>query len=208
MTKAYDRKLKNESEKNFHRFEVFRDLGPARKYKDAAKILNNEISKNIQNSQKKSHKKITEAALRQNAQKWFWKERCSLYDAEKIYEDAINNEEDFKKTNQKIIDILKKGIEFLETKLESIFRNDDEYATTTQIRAISDAMYILDNINKNYRLCTGRSTDNSQLTGDMMHTVNAKVQQETKSVFEIIDSFDKELSEIDANGKSGSTKDT
>ena len=51
MTKAYDRKLKNESEKNFHRFEVFRDLGPARKYKDAAKILNNEISKNIQKDQ-------------------------------------------------------------------------------------------------------------------------------------------------------------
>ena len=87
-------------------------------------------------------------------------------------------------------------------------KNEDNYATTTQIRAISDAMYILDNVNKNYRLCTGRSTDNSQLQGDVSHTVKATVHKETKSVFEIIHEFDEELSEINASGKTGSKKDT
>lgn len=203
--KPYDKKMNRESDKIYHRFEVHRDQGPTRSYKKTAKILNDELSQVSQNT---SDNKITEDALRKNAQKWFWNERCSLYDAEKIYKDALNKDEDFKKVNKKIINVLKQSIDFLGEKLESLFKNEDNYATTTQIRAISDAIYILDNVNKNYRLCTGRSTDNSQLQGDVSHTVKATVHKETKSVFEIIHEFDEELSEINASGKTGSKKDT
>jgi hypothetical protein len=161
VPKPYDKKMKGESDKMYHRYEVHRDLGPNRSYKKTAKILNDEIS---QNSQKgSSDKKITEETLRKTAEKWFWNERCGLHDANEIYKEALEQDADFRETNQQIITILKNIIDFLEEKFESIFRNDDNYAATTQVRLLSDAVGILDRTIYNYRLSCGKSTDNKEL---------------------------------------------
>lgn len=161
VLKPYDKKMKGESDKMYHRYEVHRDQGPNRSYKKTAKILNEELSHLSQNENQ--DKIITEKALQKNAERWFWNERCGLHDANEIYKEALEQDEDFRETNQKIIEILKNIIDFLEEKFESIFRNDDGYATTTQMKLISDAMSILDKAIYNYRLSCGKSTDNKEL---------------------------------------------
>ena len=153
-------KMKGESEKMHHRFQVYNGPGE-RDYQKTADILNEEKSRNSQNES--PIRKITPEALRKNAQTWFWNERCSLDDAKKILKDAEELDEDFRVYNKKIINILKELLDFLEEKLSAIYRNDDDYATSTQMNVLANAMNILDKAVYNYRLACGRSTDNKEL---------------------------------------------
>ncbi len=152
--------MKGESDKVHHRFEVFNGPGE-RDYKKTADILNEEKSQRSQN--KTPQRKITEEALRKNAERWLWNERCSLDDANKILKDAEELDENFRKTNKKIIQLLEELIDFLADKLQSIYINADNYATSTQMNVLSNAMNILDKAIYNYRLSCGRSTDNKEL---------------------------------------------
>ena len=153
-------KMKGESDKMHHRFEVYNGPGQ-RNYQKTADILNEEMSEMSENGT--PHRKVTVEALMKNAERWLWKERCALDDAKKILDDAQELDEDFREYNKKIIKILKSLIDFLEEKLESIYMNEDDYATSTQINVLSNAMNILDKAIYNYRLSCGRSTDNKEL---------------------------------------------
>lgn len=169
-------KMKGESAKMHHRFEVYNGPGQ-RDYRKTADILNEEKSQNSQNNS--PHRKVTPEALRKNAEKWLWKERCAIDDANKILKDAEELDADFREYNKKIIDILKGLIDFLDNKLELIYANVDEYATTTQINILSNAMNILDKAIYNYRLSCGRSTDNTELKHQGEVNISGNVSNET-----------------------------
>jgi fructose-1,6-bisphosphatase len=74
---------------------------------------------------------------------------------------------------------LKGLIDFLDEKLESIYANVDEYATTTQINILSNAMNILDKAIYNYRLSCGRSTDNKELNHQGELNLSGNINNET-----------------------------
>lgn len=195
-------KMKGESDKMHHRFEVYNGPGQ-RSYKKTAEILNEETSQNSQNET--PHRKVTEEALRKTAEKWFWKDRCALDDAKKILDDAQELDEDFRVYNKKIIKILKSLIDFLEEKLESIYLNVDDYATSTQINVLSNAMNILDKAIYNYRLSCGRSTDNKELnhqgelnvTGDVTSENTLKyTPEEMKQIQNVSSEPDEEVQEF------------
>jgi hypothetical protein len=114
-----------------------------------------------------------------NAERWLWKERCALDDANKILKDAEELDADFREYNKKIINLLKGLIDFLDEKLESIYANVDEYATTTQINILSNAMNILDKAIYNYRLSCGRSTDNKELNHQGELNLSGNINNET-----------------------------
>lgn len=154
-------KLKGESDKMYHRFQIYNGPGE-RNYQKTADILNKEMSERSGNET--PHRKVTPEALMKTAERWFWKERCALEDAQKIVDDAQELDEDFRDYNKRIIEILKGLIDFLDGKLQSIYRNEDDYATTTQMNILNNAMNILDKAIYNYRLSCGRSTDNKELT--------------------------------------------
>lgn len=172
--------MKGESDKMHHRLEVY--IGPGeRDFQKTADILNDESSKNSNNES--PHRKVTVDALRKTAKKWLWDERISLESANKILKDAQEMDETFQKTNKKIIKILEDLIDFLEDKFQSIYDNVDDYATSTQMNVLNNAMNILDKAIYNYRLSCGRSTDNTELHGDLSHAVTANVQNESKLVY-------------------------
>lgn len=195
-------KMKGESDKMYHRFEVYNGPGQ-RNYQKTADILNEEMSEKSETGI--PYRKITVVALMKNAERWLWKERCALDDAKKILDDAQELDEDFREYNKKIINILKQLIDFLEDKLESIYRNDDCYATTTQINVLSNAMNILDKAIYNYRLSCGRSTDNKELnhqgelnvTGEMKSETSLKyTAEEMKQIQETSSEPDEEVQEF------------
>lgn len=168
-------KMKGESDKMHHRFEVYNGPGQ-RNYQKTADILNEEMSEMSENGT--PHRKVTVDALMKNAERWLWKERCALDDAKKILDDAQELDEDFREYNKKIIKILKSLIDFLEEKLESIYMNYDDYATSTQINVLSNAMNILDKAIYNYRLSCGRSTDNKELNHQGELAISGEVTSE------------------------------
>ena len=153
-------KMKGESHKMHHRFEVYNGPGE-RNYQKTADILNKELSELSGNET--PYRKVTPEALMKNAERWLWAERCGLDDAKKIISDAEELDEDFREYNKKVINILKELIDFLEKKLQSIYINEYNYAPTTQLNILNNAMNILDKAIYNYRLSCGRSTDNKEL---------------------------------------------
>ena len=175
MTEITTSKMKGESDKMHHRFEVFNGPGQ-RDYKKTADILNDEMSEMSENGT--PHRKVTVDALMKTAERWLWKERCALDDAKKILRDAEELDEDFREYNKKIIEILKKLIDFLDNKLDWIIHNEDDYATTTQINLLSNFMNILDKAIYNYRLSCGRSTDNKELTHQGELAISGEVKSE------------------------------
>ena len=169
-------KMKGESDKMYHRFQVYNSHGQ-RDYRKTADILNKELSEMSGNET--PCRKITPEALMKNAERWLWKERCALDDANKILKDAEELDADFREYNKKIINLLKGLIDFLDEKLESIYANVDEYATTTQINILSNAMNILDKAIYNYRLSCGRSTDNKELNHQGELNLSGNINNET-----------------------------
>ena len=108
-------------------------------------------------------REITVNAIQKNAKKWGWDERISLVEAKKILREAEELDEEFRAYNKKIIDILKKLIDFLDNKLNEIMDNAQGYAISTQMNLIYNFISILDKAIYNYRLSCGRSTDNKEL---------------------------------------------
>ena len=173
-------KVKGESDKMFHRLIVYSTTGE-QNYQKTADILNKEKAEKADNES--PQKEITANAIQKNAKKWGWDERISLVEAKKILRDAEELDEEFRTYNKKIIKILKKLIDFLDEKLDSIIANVDEYASTTQMNLLINFMNILDKAIYNYRLSCGRSTDNKELKHQGELELSGNVSQENIFVY-------------------------
>jgi len=168
-------KVKGESDKMFHRLVIYATTGE-QNYQKTADILNEELSQKSQNES--PQKEITAKAIAKNAERWAWNERISLEEAKKILKDAEELDEEFRTYNRKIINILKKLIDFLDDKLDLIISNVDGYATSTQMNLLANFMNILDKAIYNYRLSCGRSTDNKELNHQGELAISGEVKSE------------------------------
>ena len=175
MTLTIERQ-KGESAKLHHRLMVFATVGE-QNYEKTADILNEEMSEMSENDT--PHKPITVDALMKNAERRAWRERIELASAKQILAEAEEMDEQFRVFNKKIIKILEGLIEFIDKKLQRIYRNYDDYALTTQMNLLATAMNILDKAIYNYRLSMNRSTDNHELK----HDVQATVKEEKKLIY-------------------------
>ena len=153
-----------------------------------------EILKKMTKSDQNSppNKKIpSETALKNMSQKWRWVERARLYDAHEQLKESLKYEKEFTKENKKIINLIKKLINYCEDVLDDIINNNNDYALTTRLSLLSTLMGIIDRANFNIRTCYGKPAKyNDELN------VNSKNEVSLKENPNVMNKSDKELEEL------------
>ncbi|WP_346675512.1 hypothetical protein [Methanobrevibacter woesei] len=189
MTEAWERQ-KGESDLSYSRFCIYKDLSPEkRSLQNVVEILK-KMTKSDQNSP--PNKKIpSETALKNMSQKWRWVERARLYDAHEQLKESLKYEKEFTKENKKIINLIKKLINYCEDVLDDIINNNNDYALTTRLSLLSTLMGIIDRANFNIRTCYGKPAKyNDELN------VNSKNEVSLKENPNVMNKSDKELEEL------------
>ena len=189
MTEAWERQ-KGESDLSYSRFCIYKDLSPEkRSLQNVVEILK-KMTKSDQNSP--PNKKIpSETALKNMSQKWRWVERARLYDAQQQLKESLKYEKEFTKENKKIINLIKKLINYCEDVLDDIINNNNDYALTTRLSLLSTLMGIIDRANFNIRTCYGKPAKyNDELD------INSKSEVSLKENPNVMNKSDKELEEL------------
>ena len=189
MTEAWERQ-KGESDLSYSRFCIYKDLSPEkRSLQNVVEILK-KMTKSDQNSP--PNKKIpSETALKNMSQKWRWVERARLYDAHEQLKESLKYEKEFTKENKKIINLIKKLINFCEDILDDIINNNNDYALTTRLSLLSTLMGIIDRANFNIRTCYGKPAKYNDEVN-----VNSKSEVSLKENPNVMNKSDKELEEL------------
>ena len=163
-------KLKGESQKAYNRFQIFLRLAPEERSLEAAQeIINNQAN----STKPKKSKEVTLTAIEAMSSKWCWFERAGLYDQHKLLEEMRENDEDFRKTNEKFKKTFKDSLDFADELLQELIKNVSNNALSTRINMFHTLMKVLDDLYKNYRLACGRSTSISESSNE--HHVDADV---------------------------------
>ena len=189
MTDAWERP-NGASDLSYSRFCIYKDLSPEkRSLQNVVEILK-KMTKSDQNSP--PNKKIpSETALKNMSQKWRWVERARLYDAHEQLKESLKYEKEFTKENKKIINLIKKLINYCEDVLDDIINNNNDYALTTRLSLLSTLMGIIDRANFNIRTCYGKPAKyNDELN------VNSKNEVSLKENPNVMNKSDKELEEL------------
>ena len=166
-------RLKGESAKAYNRFKIFLNLSPEeRSLEETQKILNSQKK----SGKTKNSKEISIASLEQMSSKWAWFERAALHDHHKLVEEIRENDEDFRKTNEKFKKTFKNSLDFAEDLLQELIDNANGNALSTRINMFYTLMKVLNDLYINYRLACGRSTRISESTNE--HHVDADLEVE------------------------------
>lgn len=197
--KTYDKPMKGESSKMFHRFQVFDSLPPEeRSIKRTAEILNNE--KNPKNSKnKKNSQKISEEALYKTSKKWFWSERSLLHDTDKRISQLEKHKQDFENVTDDLIKSFRDLVDYCKKLIEDIVENPlkntgEPYSLSTKIKMTYEVSITLKVLNEQIRLCYGYSTTNNDV--NLNGAINASVAVEPTDTLEMIREVDEELADL------------
>ena len=196
--KTYDKPMKGESSKMFHRFQVYDSLPPEdRSIHRVVEILNNEpLPKKSKN--KKNRKKITEDAIYKSYKKWFWKERSLLHDTDKRISQLEKDKQDFVKVTDDLIDSFKQLADHCKEIIQELIEgplktNGEPYSLSSKIKMIYEVTITLKIINEQIRLCYGYSTTNNdvKINGEI-----TTVEVESTDTLEMIREVDEELADL------------
>lgn len=189
MTEAWEQQ-KGESGLAYSRFCIYKNLSPEKRSIQKVVEILKKMTKSDQNSP--PNKKIpSETALKNMSQKWRWVERARLYDAHEQLKESLKYEKEFTKENKKIINLIKKLINYCEDVLDDIINNNNDYALTTRLSLLSTLMGIIDRANFNIRTCYGKPAKyNDELD------INSKSEVSLKENPNVMNKSDKELEEL------------
>lgn len=196
--KTYDKPMKGESAKMFHRFQVYDNLPPEeRSISRVVEILNSEkILKNSKN--KKNRQKVTSDAIYKTFKKWFWKERSLLHDTDKRISQLEKDKQDFLKVTDELIDSFKQLANHCKDIIQQLIEgpkktNGTPYSLSSKIKMMYEVTITLKIINEQIRLCYGYSTTNNDvnLKGEI-----TTVEVEQTDTLEMIREVDEELADL------------
>ena len=171
VQETYDKPMKGESAKMFARFQIYVSLAPEeRTYKKVAEILNEKSShKSSQNGN--SRKKITEESLRKNAEKWCWKSRAELHDAQKLLDQLKQDKKDYKGITDEVIQSYKNIVHQCHNIVTDIAENPyktngEPYSLASKIKMLYEVSVTLKTAHEQVRLAYGYSTTNNDIKLD------------------------------------------
>ena len=171
VQETYDKPMKGESAKMFARFQVYVSLAPEeRNYRRVAEILNERSShKSSQNGN--SRKKITEEVLRKNAEKWCWKSRAELHDAQKLLEQLEQDKKDYKGITDEVVQSYKSIVHQCHNIVTDIAENPyktngEPYSLASKIKMLYEVSVTLKTAHEQVRLAYGYSTTNNDIKLD------------------------------------------
>lgn len=186
MGEAWERQ-KGESERVYNRFKIYLDLPPEQRNYPKVREKLEEIGGNSD----ETNKIPTLSTIESNASSWRWVERARLYDAQQQLKESLKYEKEFTKENKKIINLIKKLINYCEDVLDDIINNNNDYALTTRLSLLSTLMGIIDRANFNIRTCYGKPAKyNDELD------INSKSEVSLKENPNVMNKSDKELEEL------------
>ena len=155
----------------FARFQIYVSLAPEeRTYKKVAEILNEKSShKSSQNGN--SRKKITEESLRKNAEKWCWKSRAELHDAQKLLDQLKQDKKDYKGITDEVIQSYKNIVHQCHNIVTDIAENPyktngEPYSLASKIKMLYEVSVTLKTAHEQVRLAYGYSTTNNDIKLD------------------------------------------
>ena len=194
--------LPNEPKYLFARFTTYRDLGPARTYKKAVETIKNHTDSQYYDR----NKNVTPEALRKNAENWFYKARCELYDADQTMQEIQDNKEKYHEINQILILNFEAVIKYCNNLIKEIIEgptknNGEKYSIMSIIKMLHDVTLILKNANEQLRLCCGLSTTNNDvnfegiMNMDGFIDIAAEITDETSTIDDLKE-IDKTLAEL------------
>ena len=171
VQQTYDKPMKGESAKMFARFQIYVSLAPEeRSYKKVAEILNEKSShKSSQNGN--SRKKITEESLRKNAEKWCWKSRAELHDAQKLLDQLEQDKKEYKGITEEVIQSYKNIVHQCHNIVTDIAENPyktngEPYSLASKIKMLYEVSVTLKTAHEQVRLAYGYSTTNNDIKLD------------------------------------------
>ena len=168
VQETYDKPMKGESAKMFARFQIYVSLAPEeRTYRKVTEIINSDI--NRQN--KKNSKKISESTIRTNAEKWCWKSRAELHDAQKLLEQLEQDKKDYKSITDEVIQSYKSVVHQCHNIVTDIAENPyktngEPYSLASKIKMLYEVSVTLKTAHEQVRLAYGYSTTNNDIKLD------------------------------------------
>ena len=168
VQETYDKPMKGESAKMFARFQIYVSLAPEeRTYRKVTEIINSDI--NRQN--KKNSKKISESTIRTNAEKWCWKSRAELHDAQKLLEQLEQDKKDYKGITDEVIQSYKSIVHQCHNIVNDIAENPyktngEPYSLASKIKMLYEVSVTLKTAHEQVRLAYGYSTTNNDIKLD------------------------------------------
>ena len=168
VQETYDKPMKGESAKMFARFQIYVSLAPEeRTYRKVTEIINSDI--NRQN--KKNSKKISESTIRTNAEKWCWKSRAELHDAQKLLEQLEQDKKDYKGITDEVIQSYKSIVHQCHNIVTDIAENPyktngEPYSLASKIKMLYEVSVTLKTAHEQVRLAYGYSTTNNDIKLD------------------------------------------
>lgn len=179
VQKTYDKPMKGESSKMFARFQIYVSLAPEeRTYKETTKRINEEIIR--KNSEDGRNRKIvSEKTIEKTGEKWCWKSRAELHDANKLLEQMERDKADFKNITDEIIESYKSIITQCKMIVTDIAENPyktngEPYSLASKIKMLYEVSVTLKTAHEQIRLAYGYSTTNNDVN------VNANVSGEVE----------------------------
>lgn len=168
VQETYDKPMKGESAKMFARFQIYVSLAPEeRTYRKVTEIINSDI--NRQN--KKNSKKISESTIRTNAEKWCWKSRAELHDAQKLLEQLEQDKKDYKGITDEVVQSYKSIVHQCHNIVTDIAENPyktngEPYSLASKIKMLYEVSVTLKTAHEQVRLAYGYSTTNNDIKLD------------------------------------------
>ena len=168
VQQTYDKPMKGESAKMFARFQIYVSLAPEeRTYRKVTEIINSDI--NRQN--KKNSKKISESTIRTNAEKWCWKSRAELHDAQKLLDQLEQDKKEYKGITEEVIQSYKNIVHQCHNIVTDIAENPyktngEPYSLASKIKMLYEVSVTLKTAHEQVRLAYGYSTTNNDIKLD------------------------------------------
>lgn len=198
--KPYNKPMKGESAKSFHKFTIFDNISPNERTieKTAEIILEQQgVTKNDKNYQTELKKMIT--SLTNLSTRWFWIERSLMHDSDKLVEERNKHQKEFDEINITLIESFKLVIFSCKQRLEDmnngliVKSNGETYSPLSLVKMTYDITLTLKTANEQIRLCFGYSTDNKNIKFD--GEVNKKLNVTTNTL-DMIKEVDEDLADL------------
>ena len=171
VQETYDKPMKGESAKMFARFQIYISLAPEeRTYKKTTERINEEIiRKNSEDG--KNRKLVSEKAVEKTGEKWCWKSRAELHDAQKLLNQLERDKEDYNNITDEVIQSYRNIVHQCHNIVNDIAENPyktngEPYSLASKIKMLYEVSVTLKTAHEQVRLAYGYSTTNNDIKLD------------------------------------------
>jgi len=171
VQETYDKPMKGESAKMFARFQIYVSLAPEeRTYKKTTERINEEIiRKNSEDG--KNRKLVSEKSVEKTGEKWCWKSRAELHDAQKLLNQLERDKEDYNNITDEVIQSYRNIVHQCHNIVTDIAENPyktngEPYSLASKIKMLYEVSVTLKTAHEQVRLAYGYSTTNNDIKLD------------------------------------------